>query len=106
MRGLVLLAALMVSPIFAAAGQSVTLTGLGTGPCGTWTAVRHDRKAADAEQWVVGFLSGAAVFSKDLAPLNGVDADAVWAWIDRYCRAHPLDALSEAGKSFVVAHPG
>ena len=38
-------------------------------------------------------------------PLNGVDAFAVWAWIDNYCRAHPLDTIQKASVEFVMAHP-
>jgi hypothetical protein len=37
--------------------------------------------------------------------LNGVDAQGVWAWIDNYCHANPLDEVSGAAEAFVNAHP-
>ena len=50
------------------------------------------------EQWLLGFLTGTADLAATpgviepgkLDPLRGVDAEAVWAWVDNYCHAHPL----------------
>jgi hypothetical protein len=38
-------------------------------------------------------------------PLNGLDGDAVFAWIDNYCRAHPLDSIVKATEAFDAEHP-
>ena len=38
-------------------------------------------------------------------PLNGVDAQAVWAWVDNYCKANPLNLIENAGAAFVATHP-
>ena len=35
----------------------------------------------------------------------GSDAEAVFSWMDTYCRAHPLVILGEAAKAFVQEHP-
>jgi hypothetical protein len=77
--------------------------GVGTGSCGTWTAARRDRRALLYEQWILGFLSGEGAASAVLAdgrdnPLNGMDAEGVWAWIDTYCQVHPLDQISRGGQ--------
>ena len=50
------------------------------------------------EQWVTGFLSGIGFVGEDGAdPLKGLDGNAVHAWIDNYCHAHPLEQkLSDA----------
>jgi hypothetical protein len=55
----------------------------------------------------LGFLSGidATINVTKLSPLNGTDAQGVWAWIDNYCQAHPLDKLGDAALAFVAAHP-
>jgi hypothetical protein len=95
-------------------GDDMTLIGLGWGACGTWTARRTARHADPApyEQWVLGYLSGVAAGSaaldppKRLNPLNGVDAQAVSAWMDNYCRAHPLVTIFYAANAFVREHPG
>jgi hypothetical protein len=44
--------------------------------------------------WALGFLSGVAIYSTDLNPLEGVDSDAVSYWLDNYCQARPTDRLS------------
>ena len=85
------------------------LIGAGTDSCGTWLRDhhRHDTDAAHQDdQWVLGFLSGIGfVADKGDNPLNGVDADAVWAWIGNYCRANPLVSINGAATAFYKAHP-
>jgi hypothetical protein len=85
------------------------LIGSGTSSCGTWTA---DRRAPDGppalldEQWVMGFLSGIGyVGQQQDDPLRGIDAEAVFAWIDNYCRDHPLEHIVDASKAVYRAHP-
>jgi hypothetical protein len=81
--------------------------GLGTLSCGRWTTERQDRKAFALEQWIFGFLSGVGFVGapSETNPLNGTDAYAVLAWMDNYCRAHPLDRIMAAGGKFVLEHP-
>jgi hypothetical protein len=62
--------------------------------------------AALPQQWILGFLSGVGYRGEGVVdPLNGVDAQAVWAWMDNYCQANPLKLVHEAGEAFVTAHP-
>ena len=92
--------------------------GSGTDACGSWTAnareyvpghpVTHGSIAhKEHAQWVVGFLSGVGYTGgdKDLDPLNNVDAAGVWAWVDDYCRAHPIQTLITAATAFIKEHP-
>lgn len=84
-------AALWVHPVLA-----VDIIGMGTASCGAWTEARTRKVANIYEQWMVGYLSGAAaVLSKDL--LAKRDAFGIWRWVDNYCVAHPLDQLATAG---------
>jgi hypothetical protein len=102
----ILTAALMIGTD-EAHGQ-VAVAGFGMRSCGTWTAVRHDGTALGHEQWILGFLSavGYTNFLRDqMNPLEGTDADGVWAWIDNYCQAHPLDRIINAADAFSRAHP-
>ena len=77
--------------------------------CGDWTAARRENKPRSwaAEQWVLGFLSGVGYAGNQygLDPLTGVDDQGVWAWVDNYCRDHPLDLLVIAAEALRVAHP-
>jgi hypothetical protein len=88
---------------------SVPMLGYGLSSCGTWTAERRDKMASWPEQWILGFLSGVGweggAYPSGPIPLIGVDAQAVWAWIDNYCGPHPLDTIDTAGAQFVLAHP-
>lgn len=81
--------------------------GLGNSSCGTWTAARSrgEARAWGFEQWVLGFLSGIGYGGADANPLNGMDADGVWAWIDNYCHEHPTDKLLSAAVEFAREHP-
>jgi hypothetical protein len=88
----------------------IRIIGQGTLSCGSWVSERRKGPAAweplPYESWILGFLSGIGVGSNGaLNPLQGVDAEAVWAWIDNYCQAHPLEHRREAGSAFVTAHP-
>ena len=83
--------------------------GAGLDSCGTWTADRRSPGGSAAlqdEQWVLGFLTGAADIGPiDADPMRDVDAHAIWAWIDNYCRAKPLDKIIKAAEAFYRAHP-
>jgi hypothetical protein len=56
---------------------------------------------------ILGFLSGVGYegVGREDNPLNGVDANAVWVWIDHYCKANPLDSVAKAGAAFDATHP-
>ncbi len=84
------------------------LIGAGTDSCGTWTADRSTHpsvRSTQDEQWVLGFLSSIGYFDPGKDPLNGLDAEAVWAWIDNFCHIKPLSPIVEAAGAFAVAHP-
>jgi hypothetical protein len=89
-----------------ASAVEYTVMGHGSLTCEIWTAVRHEQMASNPEQWVLGFLTGIGFESSTgRSPLHGIDGPAIWAWIDAYCRAHPLDHIDTAAASFAAAHP-
>jgi hypothetical protein len=101
----------------AAAAHTSQIIGSGVSSCGAWTANRREfapgrpitqgsQNALQEMQWVLGFLSGIGNISDaSTDPLNNMDADGVWAWIDNYCQAHPLEHIVAAAKAFFEAHP-
>ena len=94
-------------PISAPAAD-VTVTGVGRNSCGTWTANRSDPKTLKTfmdTSWVLGFIAGAAVFGADRDPGKGLDNQAIYAWIDNFCRDHPSSKIVDAAVAFVEAHP-
>ena len=110
---IILIAAVMSGDV--ALAGAFHAAGSGLQSCGSWTASRrayvpggpatHAAQTALQEmEWITGFLSGIAS-QGSLDPLNNVDVQGVWAWIDNYCRAHPLEAIGDAAAAFAVAHP-
>ena len=108
----VLLAAVTVGLVTCApdatAGDYMAM-GVDTNSCGSWTAARRTPTQIPAlldETWVQGFLSGVGAEGAQHGdnPLNGTDGEAVQAWIDNYCGAHPLDDISVAAVAFFFAH--
>jgi hypothetical protein len=69
----------------------------------TRTRAGGARRAVGARICVRGGFAGQAY---GVDPLDGTDAEAIFAWIDNYCRSKPLDQLEQAAVvAFVVAHP-
>jgi len=66
--------------------------GIGAASCGKWSEP-HTAGALEANyQWVVGFVSGANMFTEnDIIDRPEVDYAALMAWMDNCCKAE--DAL-------------
>lgn len=100
---------IMTSSVEAQSSFKYRVLGPGTSSCGTWLSYRRTEGELTRlyESWILGFLSGVGLtgFETGISPLNGVDAEGVFAWVDNYCRAHPLEEVHDAGKAFVLEHP-
>jgi hypothetical protein len=48
------------------------------------------------KDWVLGFVSGANTFNVNAELLERVDAPAIDAWVDNYCRSNPLENVYDA----------
>lgn len=112
-RPLIVLTVLIVSLMTRANEvKAYTANGGGTLSCGSWTENRHSQNRGDTmhavqgQQWVLGFLSGIGfVAQNDDDPLKNMDVQGVWAWIDNYCRDHPIDQIGTAASAFYYVHP-
>jgi hypothetical protein len=98
---LILAVGLMTGSVEAQAGHMI---GLGGNSCGSWTASRRGNAAELSQQWVLGFLSGLGWEGRN-DPLANMDANGVWAWIDNYCSAHPIEKIADAAGAFFTVHP-
>lgn len=104
-RAAILVAMAVFLPTFGRAAKHDVI-GVGTASCGRWIAVRRDRHSALHEQWVLGFLSAVGFMGTPRNnPLNGVDAEAVFARLDRYCQDHPTATIEHSAIEFLIAHP-
>jgi len=90
----------------ALAANPVMIVGNGTRSCAEWTSNLTDPTGVTTiamEAWMGGFITAfnsyGAGRSGDI--LNGMTSDAVWTWMDHYCRANPQDQLAVAAVAFV-----
>jgi hypothetical protein len=97
----ILLAVLVLSTN---AHGGTTYFGAGVNSCGSWTEewARDSQRLELWKAWVLGFVSGANIYAEHGDFLRGpVDAPAIYAWINNYCRAHPLESLRDAAIELV-----
>jgi hypothetical protein len=76
--------------------------GPGTASCGTWLA-EHGTPMQQMQHYVLGssvlgWVTAAGYYG---AHLRHTDADAISAWVDNYCREHPLNKIQEAAAILV-----
>lgn len=79
------------------------VNGMGLQSCTTWADHRRAGQPVDAygasmTAWVGGFISG-----QQEVVLGDDEPRAAFAWIDTYCRDHPLDSLADASVQLVDA---
>jgi len=88
-----------------------SVTVRGAVACSDWTRLRaEDKKNGTtnaARLWLLGYLSGlSAAANKELwmAPGNSpsLTVEALYTWVDAYCRNHPLNGLDAAADSFYL----
>lgn len=80
----------------AASAEYRAVSGAGLLSCGTWTKHRNDLPYAyQFQAWVDGYLSAYNIASDGADFLLPVlkNKDGIYAWIDEYCRANPLDPI-------------
>jgi hypothetical protein len=95
---------LATSQIVVAAGPNAkfTVLGVGNSSCGSWLAVRRTQssEAQFYETWVQGYITGYnrwnAIGINNIA--SGIDPEGIFASIDKYCIAHPLDDIEDGAR--------
>jgi hypothetical protein len=102
MATVLLCAAISASARPADPSKGPVMYGPGTASCGKWLADRENVAMHQIElSWVLGWLSAMGAVGWSLHPngrgLRHTDADAVAAWVDKYCRAYPLNNIGDAG---------
>ncbi|MFJ3471018.1 hypothetical protein [Pseudomonas sp. NPDC090201] len=75
--------------------------GLGTQGCGKYVAATDQSRRGDSQAiyqyitWMSGFISHASAVDGTEYFKNS-DTDSIALWLERYCRAHPLEPFSTA----------
>ena len=81
----------------------------GGADCGLWLTARQQHGSEILEQYVVGMLDGlSSGADREFWQADGraISWDAVYFWIDGYCRAHPTDFLNRATVSLFEERAG
>src|SRR4051812_10777106 len=88
----IVIATLVVPPVSAEEKKLRKYIGEGMNSCGAWTFERQQNsvKSAFYATWVLGYVSGQNADESTSEFLEGVDAGAIFGWIDNYCRSNPL----------------
>jgi hypothetical protein len=101
MRYLVLILCVAAGQANAGAAGTATTYGAGTESCGKWVASGNDDVWHHLQlNWVLGWISAAGHYNVH-GNLKETDSDAISAWVDNYCKEHPLDDISEAAAALV-----
>ena len=81
------------------------LYGYGVGSCGEWLHDSNGLALTAKHQWLLGYVTGVSVMiaSAKGTPLRETDGSGMFAFIDRYCEAHPLDRITTASAMLVQA---
>lgn len=89
----------MAMAVLVTSGAAHAQVSFGDYDCGQWfTAARRP----PAQAWLMGYLSGmneanAGTAKEVLHKLNS--ADQAFLWVDNYCKANPLQSVSDAAKA-------
>ena len=84
--------------------NGATMYGYGNDSCGTWINEHkvQSEKSRYQEVWVLGFISGSGVIIQAFHKTQRMtDADAAFAYIDKYCNENPLEKISTASQDLV-----
>ena len=93
----------MVTPALGAdANGNYRVIGEGVNSCGEWTSQRAG-KTEFAATWVLGFVSAYNRYVPDVSSIaKGTDAQGIWAWVDNYCAANPINDIDDAAGALVT----
>lgn len=96
---------LFAAPVHAQTGRTYTMLGHGVSTCGSWTSDLKEGSVTSRydKVWLQGYLSAFNNYGSypggDVTA--GVDADGLFAWMDNYCAAHPLDKIAKGAASLI-----
>src|SRR5689334_19748197 len=96
-----------------AMGAGSVVYGWGAQSCGAWTKAQANRPMLNPSglvaptpngpnfisqhQWVLAFISAYNVYQGATPDVTkGTDANGLFAWMDNYCAAHPLNMIGTA----------
>lgn len=89
--------------LLCSAANAQTYTAVGAHTCDQWTNGNQLVKAR-ARSWLAGYLTAANSMTTQMhGPdfLKDPPESKLWAWMDRYCKEHPKDAVGDGAPELV-----
>jgi hypothetical protein len=87
----------------ALATDTYHILGAGADSCGAWSAQKGTALGNLNNMWILGFVTAvnryALMIDDNVA--RGTNAEGLFAWVDNYCRAHPLDNIATATDNLI-----
>ena len=79
-------------------GVAYTSYGVGSVACSRWTDLkeRGDLDVWSLRQWVLGYITAAGAHAEQRLPKS--DPEALFLTAEGFCKAHPLDDVSDAAE--------
>jgi len=77
--------------------------------CGQWVDARTKHTSSNFESYLIGYLNGLSLASGvEFWRARGtpISREAVFLWMDNYCKAHPLEQVSDAIFALYTEHTG
>jgi hypothetical protein len=68
--------------------------------CMQWMQARKDKTSHDAEQFLLGYVTGIAAATGSIV-LKDVPPDGVFAWMDNFCASNPIKTVLLGGDAMV-----
>ena len=103
-RVLLIAVAFLASTVSGFAAEQRKVIGEGLRSCGAWTKERQAESPQSAlfATWVLGYVTGMNwVDYSEPDFLMKTDAFGILAWVDNYCRTHPVDTINRAASEVV-----
>lgn len=104
MRRLALVIAVLLGTSVHVVAEPRGYVGFAGTSCGSWIDARAKKESLAMEYWALGFVSGANGYADQGVDLvKGTDANAMWVWLDGFCRSQPLEPFIVAVQQLCLA---
>ena len=107
MRFQLMLALLLFSASLFAADEkgSYAIWGAGKKSCFSYSKARNGEDDSNYRHYIFGYLTAYNTQATDTYRISGSkDLNAVFAWLDDYCKEKPVHGFDQAMVEFIVEH--
>ena len=107
MKKIVIYALLLFAPLAKATDEkgSYAIWGVGQKSCFSYSKARNGEDDSNYRHYIFGYLTAYNTQATDTYRISGSkDLNAVFAWLDDYCKEKPVHGFDQAMVEFIVEH--